>query len=175
MPTTLRVKILGWKLLAGLQGQQNAGREKWRTHLERAEEKPLGGREGVLWGVNKPASSPSSQQRGKLWLTRPETQRREGAALSLSPSVLIPLSCFPQGGGQNRFTPCHDLCAHRPQQHTPQSAVGGQGRKWRWNPGVLLRRRACRVSSQLSPPHPQHCQYQPPSACLRGLPRSCPR
>lgn len=88
--------------------QQSAGREKWRAHLERAEEKPsLGGRGGggVALGSKHPASSPSSQQRGKLWLTRPETQRKEGPAPALSPSVLIPLSCFPQGGGQNRCTP----------------------------------------------------------------------
>lgn len=30
------------------------------------------------------------------------------------------------------------------------------------------------MSSLLSHPHPQHRQYQPPSACLRGLPRSGP-
>lgn len=102
MPTTPKVEVLGWELPAALQGQQNAGREKRRTHLERAEEKPSLGRRGVLWGVNKPASSPSSQQRGKLWLTRPETQRKEGAAPCPEPICPHPLVLFSPGWGEEQ-------------------------------------------------------------------------
>lgn len=48
MPTTLRVEVLGGELPAGRQGQQNTGRKERRTHLERAEEKPLLGRRGCF-------------------------------------------------------------------------------------------------------------------------------
>lgn len=51
----------------------------------------------------------------------------------------------------------------------PPVSSGRPGKEAEVEPGVLLRRRE-RVSSQLSPPHPQHRQYQPPSACLRGRP-----
>lgn len=51
----------------------------------------------------------------------------------------------------------------------PPVSSGRPGKEAEVEPGVLLRRRE-RVSSQLSPPHPQHRQYQPPSACLRGHP-----
>ena len=94
--------------------------------------------EGVLSGVNKPASSPSSQQKGKLWRTRPKTQRREGAACSVGPSVLIPLSCFPYSGGQSRRT----ISVFTALNSTQVSiAVGSQRHKWKWNLGVLLWRK----------------------------------
>lgn len=95
MPTTLRTEMLGGKIPAGWQGRHDAGREEWRTHLEKAGE-ATARQEGVLSGVNRPAAgSPSSQQKGKLWRRRPKTQSREGAARSSGPSVLAPLSCFP--------------------------------------------------------------------------------
>lgn len=47
MPTTLRTEI-GWEIPAGWQGRHNAGREEWRTHLEKAEEKPSLGRRGCF-------------------------------------------------------------------------------------------------------------------------------
>lgn len=47
MPTTLTTEI-GWEIPAGWQDQHNAGGEEWRTHLEKAQEKPSLGRRGCF-------------------------------------------------------------------------------------------------------------------------------
>lgn len=63
-----------------------------RSHWEARRE---GGREGAPSGVNKPASSPSSQQRGKLRL-RGLSAAEEGGSCPLAepicPHPLVPLS-----------------------------------------------------------------------------------
>lgn len=104
MPTTLRVKALGWEHRAGLQDPQNAGREKRRTHLERAEEKPLPGRRGAF-GSKQNCQQSFLPAEGEALAHKAGDTDEGGTAPSLSPSVLIRLSCFPQGGGQNRCTP----------------------------------------------------------------------
>lgn len=137
-------------------------RSNWEARQEEGG-RERGRREGAPPGVNKPASSPSSQQRGKLRLRGLSATEREGVAASLSPSVLTPWSCSPQGGAEQVHAMPTDLKAPSP------SAAPGQGRKWRWDLGMSSR--------FLLPTHGiiHHRQNQPPSACLRGLPRSGPR